>query len=644
VPPIVTERSATPTPNLALSPSAAITAPTLYSIGSPTDEEQLYVELINRARADANAEATRLAQTTDPDVLAAYSAQSVDLPLFIQQMATQVPSVPPLAINATLTDMARLHSQDQRDEGFQGHTSSANPPPPFSPGDGIAERATAIGYGYQRIAENVFAFAKSVFYGHAGFVVDWGAGVGGMQTPPGHRDTIHDPNFREIGVGVLEGSGPAPAVGPQIVTQNFGTLLSGATPAVTGVAYFDLDGDQFYDLGEGLGDVEVSVNGSNFYAITASSGGYTVPVPGNGTYDLVFRTNGMPDDTRTITVSNDENLKADLILDYLAPEIIGTGSPMVGAEHSYQVSAVPGIDNYQVEANEFALGDVTEGAEPGEREVVIATQGGYDVIQSITSSAGSWAFHFAHPTTGHTAETVTLDGRFYITETATLQFDSRLGWAGDAQVASVEISIDDGDTWQPLYQQIGSNGAGETAFVARSLDLSGFAGAYARIRFVYALTSGAYYNQTVLAVGWVVDEIRLTDAPIVLSSQLIDLGNDPTFSYAPTAAGSSVFWRVRAQNGTRSYPYGQTVEILPVDAAGERCYTEPMTILGTTYPSGDHRLRSVGGIETRGPVEVAAGAQLTYESPGRISLAAGFRVSQGAGFVARILPVTCAGN
>ena len=35
----------------------------LYSIGDPTEEEQLFVELINRAREDAGAEALRLANT-----------------------------------------------------------------------------------------------------------------------------------------------------------------------------------------------------------------------------------------------------------------------------------------------------------------------------------------------------------------------------------------------------------------------------------------------------------------------------------------------------------------------------------------------------------------------------------------------------
>src|SRR5260370_29493721 len=33
-----------------------------------------------------------------------------------------------------------------------------------------------------------------------------GGSVGGMQDPPGHRNNINSPLFREIGVGVVDGS------------------------------------------------------------------------------------------------------------------------------------------------------------------------------------------------------------------------------------------------------------------------------------------------------------------------------------------------------------------------------------------------------------------------------------------------------
>ena len=48
-------------------PAATATAlPASYSIGDPSDEEQMYLEYINRARADPAAEGIRFANDTDP--------------------------------------------------------------------------------------------------------------------------------------------------------------------------------------------------------------------------------------------------------------------------------------------------------------------------------------------------------------------------------------------------------------------------------------------------------------------------------------------------------------------------------------------------------------------------------------------------
>src|ERR1051325_6263422 len=57
--------AANPTAKKTFSPETAAAGPVLFSIGDPTDEEQLYLELINHARADANAEAKRLIGLND---------------------------------------------------------------------------------------------------------------------------------------------------------------------------------------------------------------------------------------------------------------------------------------------------------------------------------------------------------------------------------------------------------------------------------------------------------------------------------------------------------------------------------------------------------------------------------------------------
>ena len=286
---------------------AAPSAPAagLYSIGNPTNEEQYYLELINRARANPPAEGIRLALTTDQNVLSAYGAFGVNLVLMQAQFALIQPA-PPLSMNATLTNAARAHSQNMLQYNYQGHNG---------PDGSLATRLQGYTSGANgwSIGENVYAYSKSVWYGHAGFQVDWGgsAATGGMQSPPGHRLNIHSTTFREVGIGVVLGSNGN--VGPQLVTQDFGTV-GGLPPFVTGVVYRDLNGNSFYDPGEGVGGVTVTVSNSDSYAVTASSGGYSVPVPGNGNYTVTFSGGSTPTSQKNVNVVNGQNTKVDYVV------------------------------------------------------------------------------------------------------------------------------------------------------------------------------------------------------------------------------------------------------------------------------------------------------------------------------------------
>ncbi len=59
-------------------------------------------------------------------------------------------------------------------------------------------------------------------------------------------------DFREIGIAVLEEHDPGTEVGPLIVVQDFGRPLDDLYGFVTGVVYQDVNGNRFYDVGEGI--------------------------------------------------------------------------------------------------------------------------------------------------------------------------------------------------------------------------------------------------------------------------------------------------------------------------------------------------------------------------------------------------------
>jgi uncharacterized protein YkwD len=303
---------------------------TEWLIGEPTPDEVLYLETINRARADAMVEAARLAAITDPQIANAYSAFGITSVNLINQFQESIndgkiaANAQPLAFNARLLEMAQKHSQDMYLNIFQGHDSSSNPIAPFLAGDSFSARLGRVGYT-GAAGENVYAYAKSVEHGHAGFDVDWGnlentgssnynlnfAGQG-MQNPAGHRLSIHNGTFNEIGVGVVNDTNGS--VGPQIVTQDFGGA-SGVS-YITGIVYNDGDEDGRYTvtnhtIHEGVADVRIDLEGSVLYTVSTSAGAYAIPVEGDGSYMVTFSGEGLESFTTTIVVANGLNTKFD---------------------------------------------------------------------------------------------------------------------------------------------------------------------------------------------------------------------------------------------------------------------------------------------------------------------------------------------
>jgi len=302
---------------------------TQWSVGNPTAHEQLYLEYINRARADALVEAHRLRNENDPQIQSAYSFFGIDGQNIENQFAWYVDHgamqrfAQPLSFQSELLLAAQLHTQDMFQNQFQGHNSSNNPPSPFQPGYTFTQRLATVGYSGISFAENVFSQAQSVAYGHAAFDVDWGnlstpsapfynpAFDGqGMQNPAGHRRNIHNGAFKEIGIGVVNGTNGS--VGPQLVTQDFGN--PGSIRYITGVVYEDLNNNNFYDIGEGRPGVRIDVYGSWYYAVSTASGAYSVPVPQDGTYAVVFSGGGYQTFTTTATILNGLNTKLDYLV------------------------------------------------------------------------------------------------------------------------------------------------------------------------------------------------------------------------------------------------------------------------------------------------------------------------------------------
>lgn len=548
-----------------LAPAAATQ---LYSIGDPTDEEQHYLELINRSRANPIAEAGRLVAVTDQNVRDNYDFFQVDLNLMATQYAA-IPPAPPLSFNAILLSVARVHSQDMLENNFQDHygfkgcPANSAPCDPLTAPAGITnlgcclpfDRMTAAGYIWSRAAENVFAYAKSVEHGHDSFEVDWGgtAATGGMQDPPGHRENIHNPEYREIGIGVALGTNGK--VGPQLVTQNFGTSFE-ATPLVTGVAYYDLNGNGFYDPGEGIGGVKVTIPGVNFYAVTANSGGYSVPVPADGNYTVTFSVPGVGDISKSVAVSQGANVKVDLAPPYPAPALTGGSVAYLGNNNLYSFTPVGGASAYQWQRTTRVAWTTPEGAETGAGAVTAQTTPGYAIITSDAKATGLFSFHLTHLQNNPQDQAIVLNRNLRLGANSELIFYSRLGAATTNQNAQAQISADGGRNWQTIWSQAGEGKGhiGELAFTKKAISLAALAGKVIQVRFFYT-TDGAYFIGSTLGTGFYIDDIVVTNSEDLTNASVTDTGKSTNFVFTPAAAGNYAL-RVRAQVSGRWLDFG----------------------------------------------------------------------------------------
>jgi hypothetical protein len=251
---------------------------------APSAFEQYTLELINRFRLDPGGAFDRIVRdkaagtAADPFTTQALSFFGVDLDLLEAELDALSPAAP-LAWNGALARAADDHNAAMLAAGAQSHQLPGQPPP--------GDRAREAGYSYTLLAENVFAYANSAPHAHDAFVVDWGAGPGGMQSPRGHREALIDPRFVEIGVGGLRAPDDAPGgVGRWLVTHELGARGSEG-PFLLGTVYRDLDGDRFYTPGEGRGAAAIEVSGRGV-AAPPPGGGWAVET-GEGRFSVTLR-------------------------------------------------------------------------------------------------------------------------------------------------------------------------------------------------------------------------------------------------------------------------------------------------------------------------------------------------------------------
>jgi hypothetical protein len=254
---------------------------------SATVLEQLSLERINRARLRPNREAQSYGIALDEGVPGEISGASKQA----------------LALNQSLIASAHNHSEDMIARDYFAH----NTPEGVSP----YTRMNDAGYIFIGAGENLawrgntggIDEVQTVEQEHVDLFVD-------SSIPDrGHRLTMLEPSFREVGIGIVRGAFTKDGVDYDSLmqTQDYGTAPNSPT-MVLGVIYNDANSNDLYDAGEGVGNAPVTLG--EVSRTTNAAGGYSFAVTEPGTYTLRFTANK----SQSVTIDiGTPNIKVDFV-------------------------------------------------------------------------------------------------------------------------------------------------------------------------------------------------------------------------------------------------------------------------------------------------------------------------------------------
>lgn len=291
----------------------------VYDCGDPTNGEQLFLELLNRARSDPQAEGVRLGINIS------------------EGMGFTPGPRPPLAMNALLLQVARSHSEDMYVHNFFSHDSSD--------GKSWYQRITGSGYTGELLWE-VIAMGGPTQVLYATAMIDSGIAY------RGHRAFLlgYVPyNFPGSG-GVTNDNELRVGWSSDYLTVDGCRSLTYSH--LLGVVYNDVDGDGFYDPGEGLGGVTVMPNTGDYYAITSSSGGYAIPITTTGPLEVTASGGALSAPiTKNVNVAAGTNVKQDFTVANFTLSLNAgwnmVSFPVIPANTSF-ASIFSGVGYYQV--------------------------------------------------------------------------------------------------------------------------------------------------------------------------------------------------------------------------------------------------------------------------------------------------------
>ncbi|PAW68329.1 MAG: hypothetical protein B9S34_02735 [Opitutia bacterium Tous-C1TDCM] len=294
--------------------------------------------------------------------------------------------------------------------------------------------------------------------------------------------------------------------------------------------------------------------------------------------------------------------------------VSGPATPARGAANSYTFAKpafAAGFDWRTVAVSAFSR---TFGAEGGLDGLAATTSSSaYAVVQSSIVAAGASAYRLAH-VTPRTDQILQLPGLFRIEKPdAALTFQSRLGIATAIQTARVQVSADDGVSWNDLFTQVGNSSTGtstpaptEAAFVARSVALGRFLDRTVMLRLVFTIEAAgtAFLPNPGNSVGWFIDNVAVSGVQSAVPAPATRIAAGNTFAFAPAATGPFLLQARAVMFGAYPLDWGPVAAVVATEGGTAPAPGRLVNLsVRTNAGNGDNTLivgLGIGGAGTAG--------------------------------------------
>ncbi|WP_414663776.1 CAP domain-containing protein [Horticoccus sp. 23ND18S-11] len=332
--------------------------------------------------------------------------------------------------------------------------------------------------------------------------------------------------------------------------------------------------------------------------------------------------------TYRVTVFDPEKPGAD----FVPVTIRGASAPALAAANTYTLTKPSFANGFDWRTLQLSPANVTFTAENGLEGLVPATTAGYEVVQATTAANGRRAYRLAH-LDPRSDQVLLLPDTYLAGNDAAITFRSRLAIATATETARVQVSTDDGLSWNDVFAQAGTSPTNtgfptstESGYIARRIPLGDYAGRTIGVRLVYSVGFGsAFIPESGNLVGWFIDDLAVTGVQNVAAAAATRVPGGSTFMFAPATTSAVALQARGVMFGAYPMEWGPvaTLDSIQSDPAPSHSYlsnlsvrtgagTGPQTLIVGFSVSGGNKPLLVRGI---GPALTSFGVAGALSDP-----------------------------